>query len=41
MHKFEPKTLKIAPKMPVFDVFKPNLALKHKQNASVGSLEPL
>ena len=27
--------------MPVFDVFKPNLALKHKQNASVGSPEPL
>ena len=41
MHKFEPKALKIAPKMPVFDVFKPNLAPKHKQNASVSSLEPL
>ena len=27
--------------MPIFAIFKPNLALKHKQNASVGSLEPL
>ena len=37
-HQNLPKNTKIAPKMPIFALLEPFLTLKHKPNASVGSL---